>query len=212
MKKLTLALLLSMASTAPAQDDGEKRITREIQPPQRHALDLKFDLGAGLGDYKADSGSAKSFGGLLLGLSWISDSIFASGSPFLQVHALLDLANEQTVRKGLAIGQYFYVWGGKKQTVERSPIAQIVTASAMSLSIPLRISQHFFSASPTQPGAPKLDGTTLNLGTGLAFSWNSSRGSSLGAEFIVTVLSLSNSIEKATESGSEIQLNYRFFL
>ncbi len=212
MKRLLILLLLVRSEFASSQDDGEKRITREIAVAKRRSLDLKFDLGAGFGEYQNELSSPKSFGGLLLGISWISDAVFASGSPFIQAHTLLDFSNKQAVRKGFGIGQYFYVLGGKKQTVERAEIAQIVSASTMSLMIPVRISQHFFSATPSSAGAVKLDGTTLNLSSGLAYTWNLSNGSSLGAEVFFTLLSLANSVEKVTEASTDLQIHYRLYL
>ena len=199
-----------LASPTLAQQRGEeKRASKTLFVPSAKAWDLAFATGASFGTYSSKTTDTKSYGGISISGDWLSDSLFESGTVSLRASFLLDLQNKQIVRKGLSVAQAFYLLGGKKREIHRLKIGTIASSHRHTLSLPVRVSQNFFSASPVTAGAKELDGTTLNLESGLAYAWNQDNGISWGVELGFTLLSLSNSVERAKETTTEVLFSTR---
>ncbi len=214
MKRIWLWIAtLSIMSPLQAQQKAEdRRPSRTIFVPSSKAWDFALATGAGFGTYSSKATDSKSFGGIALVGDALSDTLFDSSTVYLRLTALLDLQNRQIVRKGLGLGQSFYLVGGKKRSIDRLKIGTIVATDRHTLSIPVRITQNFFSASPLTAGAKELDGTTLNLESGLAYAWNWDGTTSLGFELGITLMSLSNSVERAKEATTEVLFSSRRYL
>ncbi len=213
LRNLSSLLLLSLAAPLLGQQKTEdKKAMKTISTPSSKAWDLALATGASFGTYSSKTTDTKNFGGIALVGDWFSDALMDWGTSSVRASLLVDLQNKQIVRKGIALGESFYLLGGKKRDLDRIKLGTIVSTTRHNLAFPLRLSQNFFSASPVTAGAKDLSGTTINLESGLVYSLNLDSGLSLSFELGLTLLSLSNSVERAKEASTEVLFSARKYL
>jgi hypothetical protein len=211
MKKF-LALCF-LASTAVAQDrDAESKVTKTIPIPAKDPWDLDLHFGAGFGTFTTKDNFSKSFGGLLTGATVYNEYLLSRFTSSAGFDFLIDGGSLQVIRKGVHGSLAWNFLGGKKQQIHRLRAGTFASSNDLALGWAWRLGYASFSATPSAVGALELIGSNLHLDTGLRLTWKYGSQSSLGVDAMVTLLSMAMSIEKSTQSATELTLSWRYYL
>ncbi len=211
-----LSLLFGLACvTWPAigQDrDNDAKISKTITVAGKDPWDLDLHFGAGFGTFTTKDNFSKSFGGLLTGIAVYNEYLIPRFTSSAAFDLLIDGGSLQVIRKGFSGSLTWNFLGGKKQQIYRLKPGTFASNNNLSLGWVWRLGYDSFSATPSAVGALELTGSNVHLDTGLRTSWKYGSQSSLGLELMVTVLSMAMSIEKSTQSATEVSIAWRYYL
>ncbi|RYZ58212.1 MAG: hypothetical protein EOP07_07745 [Proteobacteria bacterium] len=208
-----ILLLLAMPSLQAATSVGaDKKVSRTIPVSSKDPWDVDVHGGAGFGTFTLKNGVNKSFGGLIAGLALYNESLLDNQTLYISGDFLIDQANQQVVRKGFGIGSNYAITGGKKRTIDRLKTGVIAHQNNYSISWNNRLSYDSFSSTPTQVGLETLDGSTMTILTGFGFNMFIGTQTSLGLSLMQSVMSFSASVEKSTQTSTELGFAIRSYL
>jgi hypothetical protein len=190
----------------------DKKVTRTISVPSKDPWDYDVHGGAGFGTFKNKLGATKNFGGFMAGFALYNENLLDNQTVFVSGDFLIDAANNQVIRKGFGVGSNYALLGGKKRTVDRLKTGVFVTQNNFSLTWNNRLSYDSFTVTPTAVGIETLDGSNVSWLTGVGFNIFITTQTSLSISLMNTVLSYSSSVEKATQSSTELGLALRSYL
>jgi hypothetical protein len=177
-----------------------------------------LDVGAATGivtgaieETKTD-GSVQTFkvGGIPLA-AMLNRDLAPSWTGSLQFQVLLDVANQQMIRQGLAGTLSYHILGGARRLVTPGNTLKLTSANNYNLSIDVRGGIFDYAAANKRDPTENVSGGIWEMAVGIEYRRDLSEQNALGASLMISTLTLPASVERLATKTRELLFFWRTY-
>lgn len=147
-------------------------------------------------------------GGIPMGAR-ITNDLNGTWSMLYQAGILLDLVNSQVVQQGGEVGLSWHFMGGSRHVGFGSTLGTIEGTSKNDLSLALRSGYYQMLASSKADPLDRVTGSLVEFKTGLEYRQEFFWGTAIGAEVLLSVITMPASVERLSYQGLSIIFVWR---